>query len=756
MPDTRDRFQFGDFILDLATYKLLRRGHALPIEPKALDLLRLLIEHAPRVVDKTEIFAHIWKDVAVTDNALTRVVAQLRKVLDDDARTPRYIETIATRGYRFIAGVEAVHSAPADVPSVAGLPSAPPAARDRGASLAGRTKWAALALTAVTAILLAATVPIERLVFLDWTGATREARSDAHDIERLAALTPRQVTAGKGYDGFLAFSPDGTSIAYSSDRSGAFEIYVEGRAPGSTAAALTNNGRQNVQPAWSPDGRFVAYHEMAGNGIWIVPSRGGAARRVSDFGAHPSWSPDGRCIAFQSLPVNDINPLVVPGSPSTVWTVDVTGGQPTAVTRPGDPPGPHLSPAWAPDSRRVFFVSSTAGQDTKATGLFVADIEAGTTRLIAVDERLTPEFILAPPMRGVYFIARGTNALWWLPFDETGRAEGESRPTGISTVGSRAAQPAISPDGRQLAWTGIDSTGHLWVARVDRADPRSSHPAGPLTEGHGVRYSLPAASTDGRLAFVGARSGTSTGLFLRTPDGVTRQLTTDEAFHSGPQWMPGERELAFFSDHDGTLGFRAVDTETGRERPLFVLSDLPQPPRSQLSTLSPTTNVVLAPDFSRLAVSVVQDAVPNLWIVTLQQGRPAGDPVQRTFEREGGTYPVWSPDGRWIAYQCHEGTDTHVCVVAADGGERHRLTREPGQSWVGGWMDDSDTILFAARRSAVWNVASVARTAGAARTLTTFTEPRGYVRYPRWDQANRRIVFERSDAWGRIWLVELP
>jgi DNA-binding winged helix-turn-helix (wHTH) protein len=101
--NTSSRFQFGRYELDSGTFKLLRDGVPVALEPKGIDLLRLLLERAPRVVEKQEIFAIVWKDVAVTDNALTRLVTHIRKVLDDDARTPRYIETIATRGYRFVS-----------------------------------------------------------------------------------------------------------------------------------------------------------------------------------------------------------------------------------------------------------------------------------------------------------------------------------------------------------------------------------------------------------------------------------------------------------------------------------------------------------------------------------------------------------------------------------------------------------------------------------------------------------------------------
>src|SRR6185503_19645230 len=105
---TAPRFQFGRYELDPGTFKLLRSGETVALEPKGIDLLRLLLERAPRIVEKQEIFSIVWKDVAVTDNALTRLITHIRKVLEDDPKTPQYIETIATRGYRFVAPVTRV------------------------------------------------------------------------------------------------------------------------------------------------------------------------------------------------------------------------------------------------------------------------------------------------------------------------------------------------------------------------------------------------------------------------------------------------------------------------------------------------------------------------------------------------------------------------------------------------------------------------------------------------------------------------
>jgi Tol biopolymer transport system component len=107
-------------------------------------------------------------------------------------------------------------------------------------------------------------------------------------------------------------------------------------------------------------------------------------------------------------------------------------------------------------------------------------------------------------------------------------------------------------------------------------------------------------------------------------------------------------------------------------------------------------------------------------------------------------------------YQCSEGPNTHLCLADADGSNRRQMTHDDGQSFIGGWTPDGETYVFAARRQAVWNVATVSLTSGEVQQVTSFTEPRFYVRYPTWDPANSRIVFERFEVQGTVWSVDLP
>lgn len=98
-------YRFGPFTLDLTAYRLLREGAEVPVSPRLIDLLRHLVERPSALATKEELFAAIWPDVIVTDNALTQAISDLRQALGDSASRPTYIQTVARRGYRFIAPV---------------------------------------------------------------------------------------------------------------------------------------------------------------------------------------------------------------------------------------------------------------------------------------------------------------------------------------------------------------------------------------------------------------------------------------------------------------------------------------------------------------------------------------------------------------------------------------------------------------------------------------------------------------------------
>jgi DNA-binding winged helix-turn-helix (wHTH) protein/tetratricopeptide (TPR) repeat protein len=108
-------YRFGPFTVDAGSYRLLRGSEVVPLSPKIIDLLLYLVARQSALVPKDELFAALWPDVAVTDNALTQAVSELRQALGDDPSKPTYIQTVARRGYRFVAAVEV--AVPTPVPA---------------------------------------------------------------------------------------------------------------------------------------------------------------------------------------------------------------------------------------------------------------------------------------------------------------------------------------------------------------------------------------------------------------------------------------------------------------------------------------------------------------------------------------------------------------------------------------------------------------------------------------------------------------
>lgn len=165
---------------------------------------------------------------------------------------------------------------------------------------------------------------------------------------------PEKATAPSAllYEVDPAWSPDGRQVAFASDRSGRYEVYITSAA-GGPAKRLTSETGGATQPAWSPDGK-IAFVRFQPGALYVVPVTGGPARPLSHDQAdqsYPAWSPDGKQIAF------------VRRSPGTsvkeIWVMKADGTGRRQIT--------HLeasvvSPTWAPSGTRLAFSSNARGQ----------------------------------------------------------------------------------------------------------------------------------------------------------------------------------------------------------------------------------------------------------------------------------------------------------------------------------------------------------------------------------------------------------
>src|SRR5689334_10204946 len=200
MSVTPQAVRFGIFELDLNTGDLLKNGYRLKLQQQPIRLVTLLIEHSGQAVTREQVKEALWPANTFVDfdNAINSAVAKLRQALGDSAENPRFVETLARRGYLFIAPVHLIELSNHNASQVAKNGSAVVRHVSAAATAIGsaqrRTFIAtALAVTALT------TVPVAWLL--------RRTVDKTHDDVRVTPLT-----AVSGIEGQPSFSPDGTRV----------------------------------------------------------------------------------------------------------------------------------------------------------------------------------------------------------------------------------------------------------------------------------------------------------------------------------------------------------------------------------------------------------------------------------------------------------------------------------------------------------------------------------------------------------------
>ena len=718
------RYRWDDFVLDLDAYRLERSGVPLSLEPKAFNLLVLMVQRPGHLFTKQEIFEALWTDTAVTDHALTRVVAQLRRVLGDEAREARYLETVPTRGYRWIRPV---------------VPVAPPALLEPVEPV----EPVEPRLSSITAALV---LGLTALGFLGWAqrqvpASAVEATADpGHGVN-----WPVQFTTHGGLDFQPAMSPHGDAIAFASDRGGAIEIFIKGRGNGAVETALTANGGQNVQPAWSPDGEVIAYHSVRDGGVWVMAARGGTPRQLSPFGSRPAWSPDGRRIAFQSGDHAEVTPYGATAmTGSTIWVMDNDGANARALTSAGQPMGGHASPSWSHDGRfLVFSVFDSGGRN----GIWVAPVSGGEPQPLDLGYSLYDP-VFARDDSAVY-VAGGDALIVRLPFDRrSGRLSGPRRVIPVPGVpGVRGL--SVSADGRRLAFAGLALDSQIWTLPL-RPDG-SAGPATALTSDTSRRNSLPVLSPDGsKLAYMSTRRGELPNVWVMDlGGGAAIQLTSDETAEHKPSWFRDGTRVAYLSRRGDVGGLWSIDLNTRREELVFDLRG----PARQPGLAGPLAELDLAPSMSLVAFSLLTPPVGERALYVSPTTTFAPRRMSPTGVAAG--YPAWSPDERSLAVEILNGSSTHAGVIDVASGALRRLTNEPGHTWVRSWSPDGTRIAIAAQRRGLWHLGWVDARTGRLGAFAPPERPRVYVRYPEWSAEGDRLVYERGETRGNIWTMVL-
>ncbi len=450
-------------------------------------------------------------------------------------------------------------------------------------------------------------------------------------LGRTGGLRSVQLTASAGLDVGASCSPDGNSVVYSSNRSGKFEIYRRALSSAAGEVQVTGDGNQNIEPAWSPDGKWIAYHSVAQHGIWLIPSGGGPARRLTAFGSMPTWSPDARQIAFSAAELTAFAWSNFGGAQeSGIWTVAADGSQLRQVTFPNKPSGGHVMPCWSPDGNNLVFVAVTNESSiwnlNLTSGKLDMWVQVGhdLPRPYATRWNLLRDPRFSPTGNGLYFAAmneKGSYAIYWL------RHSGEQPKELYSTNGDAPIAIGFLPDGKRLVFTRFLTTSQLWSIAAP-AEPK------PLFQGAVLRACRPSFSPDGKLlAFVVETVGRNVDMWIMNADGTGVMPISNEPGpkEGGDTWTLDGTGL-LYTYYDGPrIEFRRYDTVRKTNR---VLYSWPSQQGLTRPVLMPDEQVVLASCSRPLNICLA----------------PArgGSPRQITFERHGASYPNISRDGEWI------------------------------------------------------------------------------------------------------------
>ncbi len=309
--------------------------------------------------------------------------------------------------------------------------------------------------------------------------------------------TLTRLTFGSGLQTDVTWSPDGRFIAYASDRSGNFDIWVQ--PVGGNSVQVTRSPAQDTQPDWSPDGSTLVFRsERDGGGVFLVPALGGLERQLTTFGSYPSWSPNGKEILFvrahfehaqSGIRLYAMSPEE--GTPHEILTDFFAGGSWSWMAPHPDGRisvlGHHrqLGPGFftiARDGTRLVqskesadfpfhvqeggsFVRRRFRWNSSGTTLYLQTDSNGVYNLWKVDvdpntlswtsaERLTtgpgPDVVAALSRDGTrlaFTTEHGFRRLWVFPLDPVARRLGSGRP--LTEDGAIAEGSSLSPDGQR-------------------------------------------------------------------------------------------------------------------------------------------------------------------------------------------------------------------------------------------------------------------------------------------------------------------
>ena len=738
---TNAPFRLEEWLIEPELNSLTAHGKSHHVEPKVMRVLVHLAEHPQKVLSKEEIIQRIWPDTFVSDDVLTRCISVLRRVMEDNPQSPRFIQTVPKAGYRLLAPVQPV-AEPAAFSSVEA--SAPPEKRTRGEhgavgekgspnislpSSAGmqqpgartvpsanrRVIWISAALGVIAALLVVV------LVF-EWHNHQENKQAPGFRTIAFASTAGEQSQA--------SFSPDGSRLAYVArpEHGEGSRIYIQG-VSSETAVPLVSNYQPNTtewDPVWAPDGRQIAFlaHTDAGLGIYLASSTGNTEPRrvfIPQDMVHwdqnaLSWSPDGKDLLFADH---------YPGqASSSIYRLKLDSLSAAPLASP--PPGweGDMDPAWSPDGRFIAFIRAS---ESAVRDIYLLPASGGELRKLTNDGRDIDSITWSSDSNSVVFSADrgGKFALWKVNISG---GEPSRLPVGVED----AYQPAMDRSGKRLAYTQSSALWSISGIALHGGD----HSPAPIVSST-LQDSAPSFSSNGlHFAFQSWRSGQQEIWIANSQGTEIHQLTHMSGSITGsPAWSPNSDQILFDSrptDHSHIF----VIAATGGDAKQLTSGDF---------------NDIL-PRWSATAKCIYfrsnRSGRWQIWKMNADGSSP-----QPVTSGEA-IIAAESPDGAWLYYARAE--ESGIWRMPINGGTEEKILPQPAAGFWGYWAVSPQGIYYldASQKTPVIALLDPA-TKKISRVATMQSRPPIYSGITVSTVAQQLLMTDRRNVGSHITLVEV-
>ena len=659
---TSARIRFGVFEVDLQTEELYKSGMRVKIQNQPFKVLSLLLERPGEIVSRDEMQQRLWGGDQTTvdfDHSLGTAMNKLREALGDSADNPRFIETMARRGYRFIAPIRTDAEAAAPNPFLAtpfAVQTQISAHEGSPAAERGR-RWLQIG-TAVGALLLLALIVGGLYLWLASGGEKFQTPLRISQVTYSGRVFPGEPLQ----ENLGAMATDGSRIYFLQIENGREELMQALIADGETSllpvpSEIAAPSLGNI----SPDGSQLVVRNYlipeAEQPLWILPTLGGTARSFSNIQAHDATvMPDGKRILYAN------------GTDLLIANEDGTGSKKFAAL-----PGRAFWLRWSPDGSELRFTLINSLNHT--TSLWEVGADGKNLRPLFPDwSHPSSECCGSWTADGKYYVFQsahnGLNNIWVLakPTWFSGRA---SHPIQITNGPLSYQAPITANTGHRLFFIGKDSRSML--LKFD-ATLKQFVPYGRMLSA----AQLVAFSRDG--ASVAWINPEDSSLWSSRADGSQRlQLTSSPMEVFMMHWSPDGKRIVLMAREPGKVWrIYTMDSDGGNLTP--VLYDA----RNEADPSWSADGSSIA--FGRLPELMAEKSLPkSIYILNLKTKQMTTLP-----NSEGLFSPRWSPDGKYIVAMTLDQSKLMLFDVAAKSWKT--LIARPAHDPV--WSHDSRWIYF--------------------------------------------------------------